>query len=159
MFVHKSNPLALGFACTAAAMVMGLAAGPAQADRQEADQQNSYCSAPEVCNQRQIGIIQKTRDGVNYFYGGSAVAPPSVSYIYLIDNDQPVNQSINTSNLFATSFDAPHRFRMKKDHWKWIGSKPGPLDILGADTALDIPGADTALDIPDVGLGDKHTAP
>jgi hypothetical protein len=152
MFVNKSKPLAAGFACAAAAMVMGLAAGPAQADRQEADQQNSYCSAPEVCNQRQIGIIQKTRDGVNYFYGGSAVAPPSVSYIYLIDNDQPVNESINTSNLFATSFEAPlskHRFRMKKDHWKWNGHKLGPLDIPGSHS----------LDIPDAGLGDKHTAP
>jgi hypothetical protein len=140
MFVHKSNPLAAGFACAAAVMVMGLAAGPAQADRQEADRQNSYCSAPDVCNQRQIGIIQKTRDGVNYFYGGSAVAPPSVSYIYLIggDSDQPVNEPILSTNLFATSFEAPHRFRMKKDHWKWIGRKPGPLDIPGADTALDL---------------------
>ena len=148
MFVHKSKSLAASFACAAAAMAMGLAAGPAQADRQEADQQNSYCSAPEVCNQRQIGIIQKTRDGVNYFYGGSAVAPPSVSYIYLIDNDQPVNESIYTSNLFATSFEAPlskHRFRMKKDHSKWNGGKPGLLGIPGADSALDV--------------GDKLTAP
>ena len=141
MFVHKSKPLALGFACTAAAMVMGLAAGPAQAASQEADQQNSYCSAPEVCNQRQIGIIQKTRDGVNYFYGGSAVAPPSVSYIYLIDNDQPVDESIYTSNLFATSFEAPlskHRFRMRKDHSKLNGDKPGLLGIPGAGSALDV---------------------
>ena len=158
MFVHKSKPLALGFACTAAAMVMGLAANPAQADRREAVQQNSYCSAPEVCNQRQIGIIQKTRDGVNYFYGGSAVAPPSVSYIYLIggNSDQPVNEPILTSNLFATGFEAPlsnHRFRMKKDHWKWSKHSPSPLDIPGLDS-LDIPGADSALD-----LDDKLTAP
>ena len=48
MFVHKSMPLALSFAAT---MAVGLASGPAQADRQ----QDSYCSAPEVCNQRQIG--------------------------------------------------------------------------------------------------------
>ena len=122
MFVHKSKPLALSFACTAAAMVMGLAASPAQADRQEADQQNSYCSAPEVCNQRQIGIIQKTRDGVNYFYGGSDVAPPSVSYIYLIDNDQPVNQSINTSNLYR---DRALRRRIQAP----VQDEEGPLEM------------------------------
>jgi hypothetical protein len=155
MFVHKSKPLAAGFACAAAAMAMGLAAGPAQADRQEADQLNSYCSAPEVCNQRQIGIIQKTRDGVNYFYGGSSVAPPSVSYIYLMgdDIDQTVNEPIFTSNLFATGFEAPlfkQRFRMKKDDGKWNRRKPGPLDIPGANRALDIPG---------VGLGHKLTNP
>jgi hypothetical protein len=160
MFVHKSNPLAAGFACAAAVMVMGLAAGPAQADRQEADQQNSYCSAPEVCNQRQIGIIQKTRDGVNYFYGGSAVAPPSVSYIYLIDdnNDQFVNEPILTSNLFATGFEAPlskHRFRMKNDHWKWNRRKPSLLDIPGSHS-LDIPSVDLGQGL---GLGGKHTAP
>ena len=152
MFVHKSMPLALSLAAT---MAIGLASGPARADRQ----QDSYCSAPEVCNQRQIGIIQKERDGVNYFYGGSAVAPPSVSYIYLIGGDtvQTVNEPILTTNLFATNFDAPlfkHRFRMKKDHWKWDKSKPGLLDIPGVDHALDIPGADSALD-----LDDKHTAP
>ncbi len=168
MFVHKSKPLAAGFACAAAAMAMGLAAGPAQADGWEADQLNSYCSAPEVCNQRQIGIIQKTRNGVNYFYGGSAVAPPSVSYNYLIDdnNDQPFYQPfyepIFTSNLFPTGFEAPlskHQFRMKNDHWKWNRRKPGLLDIPGANRALDIPGANKALDIPGVGLGHKHTAP
>jgi hypothetical protein len=164
MFVHKSNPLTAGFACAAAAMVMGLAAGPAQA----ADQQDSYCSAPEVCNQRQIGIIQKTRDGVNYFYGGSAVAPPTVSYSYLIgyNDDQPFYEPILSTNLFATGlatgFEAPlsnHRFRMKNDRWKWNRRKPGLLDIPGANRALDIPGANKALDIPGVGLGHKHTAP
>ena len=130
MFVHKSNPLALGFA----AMVMGLAAGPAQADRQQDD----YCSAPDVCNQRQIGIIQKTRDGVNYFYGGSDVAPPQVNYIYL--RDDTVDQPVNISNVNTTNFAAPqytHLFRMKKDHWKknnhwkWKKLHPGPLDLPG----------------------------
>ena len=130
MFVHKSNPLALGFA----AMVMGLAAGPAQADRQQGD----YCSAPDVCNQRQIGIIQKTRDGVNYFYGGSDVAPPQVNYIYLMDDtaDQPVNISnVNTTNFAAPQYT--HLFNMKKDHWKknnhwkWKKLHPGPLDLPG----------------------------
>jgi hypothetical protein len=160
MFVHKSKPLAAGFACAAAAMAMGLAAGPAQADGWEADHLNSYCSAPEVCNQRQIGIIQKTRNGVNYFYGGSAVAPPSVSYIYVIgdDSDQPVYEPILSSNLYATSFEAPlskHRFKMKKDHWKWNRRKPSLLDIPGPHS-LDIP---DSLGIPGVGLGGKHTAP
>ena len=141
MFVHKSKSLALGFACTAAAMVMGLAAGPAQADRLEADHRNSYCSAPEVCNQRQIGIIQKTRDGVNYFYGGSAVAPPSVSYIYLIDNDQPVDEP-STHPIYSRRAlrrrISKHRFRMRKDHSKLNGDKPGLLGIPGAGSALDV---------------------
>ena len=155
MFVKKSKPLTAGFGCAAAAMVMGLAAGPAQADSRNAYQQDSYCSAPEVCNQRQIGIIQKERDGVNYFYGGSAVAPPLVSYVYLRDDTivQPVaQQPVLSSNLFAASFEAPlskHGFRMKKDHWKWMKHQPSPLDIPGLDS----------LDIPGVDLGDKHTAP
>ena len=132
MFVHKSKPLALSFAC--AAMVMGLAAGPAQADRQ----QDSYCSAPEVCSQRQIGIIQKSRDGVNYFYGGSDVAPPQVTYIYL--RDDTIDQPVNTSNVNTINFAAPqytHLVRMKKDHWKknghwkWKKHQPGPLDLPG----------------------------
>ncbi len=130
MFVHKSNPLALGFA----AMVMGLAAGPAQADRQQGD----YCSAPDVCNQRQIGIIQKTRDGVNYFYGGSDVAPPQVNYIYL--RDDTADQPVNISNVNTTNFAAPqymHLFKTKNDHWKkkshwkWKKLHPGPLDLPG----------------------------
>ena len=107
MFVHKSKPFALSFA----AMVMGLAAGPAQADRQQGD----YCSAPEVCNQRQIGIIQKTRDGVNYFYGGSDVAPPQVTYIYL--KDDTVDQPVNISNVNTINFAAPqytHLFNTKR---------------------------------------------
>jgi hypothetical protein len=146
MFVHKSNPLALGFA---AAMVIGLAAQPAEADRRNA-QQNDYCSAPEVCSQRQIGIIQKTRDGVNYFYGGSDVPPPQVTYIYLRgDIDQPAAEPIYTSNSYNTSFAAPlsnHQFRMKKDHWKkdsweWKKRHLGPLDLPGLHS------------------GDKYTAP
>ena len=129
MFVHKSMPLALSFAT----LVIGLAAGPAQADRQ----QDSYCSAPEVCNQRQIGIIQKERDGVNYFYGGSDVAPPQVNYIYL--RDDTVDQPVNISNVNTTNFTAPqytHLFRVKKDHWKkdswkWKKRPWGPLDFPG----------------------------
>ena len=133
MFVHMSMPLAFGFA---AAMVIGFAAGTAQADRRNA-QENDYCSAPEVCNYRQIGIIQKERDGVNYFYGGSDVPPPQVNYIYL--RDDTVEQPINISNINATNFAAPqytHRFRMTKDHWnknhwKWKKLHPGPLDLPG----------------------------
>jgi hypothetical protein len=133
MFVHKSKPLALSFA----AMVIGLAAGPAQADRQQGD----YCSAPEVCNQRQIGIIQKERDGVNYFYGGSDVPPPQVTYIYLRGDD--IDQPVSTSNANTINFAAPqytHQFRMKKDHWKknnhwkWKKLHPGPLDLPGLNS-------------------------
>lgn len=130
MFVHKSKPFALSFA----AMVIGLAAGPAQADRQQGD----YCSAPEVCNQRQIGIIQKERDGVNYFYGGSDVAPPQVTYIFL--RDDTIDQPVSTSNVNTINFAAPQytqQFRMKKDHWKkndhwkWNKRHLGPLDLPG----------------------------
>ena len=130
MFVHKSKPLALSFA----AMVMGLAVGPAQADRQQGD----YCSAPEVCNQRQIGIIQKERDGVNYFYGGSDVPPPQVNYIYL--RDDTIDQPVSTTNVYTSNLAAPQytqQFRMKndhwkkKDHWKWKKLHPGPLDLPG----------------------------
>ncbi len=124
MFVHKSMPIALGFAT----LVMGLAAGSAQADRR----QDSYCSAPEVCNQRQIGIIQKERDGVNYFYGGSDVPPPQVSYIFLRDDtiDQPAAAPVYISNSYDTSFAVPQS-RHKKDHWKWNKRHHGPLDISG----------------------------
>ena len=130
MFVHKSKPLALSFA----AMVIGLAAGPAQADRKQGD----YCSAPEVCNQRQIGIIQKERDGVNYFYGGSDVPPPQVNYIYL--RDDTIDQPVSTTNVYTSNLAAPQytqQFRMKndhwkkKDHWKWKKLHPGPLDLPG----------------------------
>jgi hypothetical protein len=138
MFVHKSMPIALSFAAT---MALSLAAGPAQADRQ----QNSYCSAPEVCNQRQIGIIQKERDGVNYFYGGSDVPPPQVTYIYLKgdDIDQSAAEPIYTSNSYNTSFSAPlsnHRFRMKKDHWNWKKKHPGPLDLPGLNAGVNYRG-------------------
>ena len=149
MFVHKSMPLALSFA--AAAIAVGLAASPAQADRRNA-QQNDYCSAPEVCSQRQIGIIQKTRDGVNYFYGGSDVPPPQVTYIYLRgdDIDPPAAEPVYISDSYNTSFAAPlsnHQFRMKKDHWKkndhwkWKKRHLGPLDLPGLNS------------------GDMHTAP
>ncbi|MEQ1521757.1 MAG: hypothetical protein ABL936_10870 [Aestuariivirga sp.] len=134
MFVHKSKPLALSFAC--AALAMGMAAGPAQADRQQGD----YCSAPEVCGQRQIGIIQKERDGVNYFYGGSDVAPPQVTYIYLKGDD--IGQPVSNSNVNTINFEAPqysHLVRTKKNHWKW--KKPGPLDL------------------PGLNAGGKYTAP
>lgn len=139
MFVHKSMPLALSFA---AAMVIGLAAGPARAN----SQQDSYCSAPEVCNQRQIGIIQKERDGVNYFYGGSDVPPPQVNYIYL--RDDTVDQPVNISNVNTTNFAAPQYtqvFRTKKDHWKknnhwkWKKLHPGPLDLPGLSGGMKGP--------------------
>ncbi len=129
MFVHKSKPVALSFA--AAALIIGLAAQSAQADRQD-----DYCSAPEVCNLRQIGIIQKERDGVNYFYGGSDVPAPEVNYIYLRDDsiDQPVVEPIRISNVNETNFQAPlsnHRFRIKKNHWRWHRRHRSPLDLPG----------------------------
>jgi len=141
MFVHKSKP----FAFAAAAMIIGLAAQPAQADRLKAYQQDDYCSAPAVCNQRQIGIIQKTRDGVNYFYGGSDVPPPEVTYIYLRGDalDQPAAEPIYLSNSYNTSFSAPlpnHRFKMMKDHWKWKKPQPGSLDLPGGNAGVNYKG-------------------
>ena len=128
MFVHKSKSLALSFA----AAIIGLAAGPAQADRQRGD----YCSAPDVCSQRQIGIIQKERDGVNYFYGGSDVAPPQIAYIYLRSDDigQSSVEPIQASDLYTTNYALPlsdHRFKMKKNNWKWLKNHPRELDIPG----------------------------
>ena len=135
MFVHKSKPLALSFA--AAAIAAGLAAGSARADRQ----QDSYCSAPEVCNQRQIGIIQKERDGVNYFYGGSDVPPPQVTYIFL--RDDTIDQPVSTSNVNTINFAAPQytqQFRMKKDHWKWKKKHPGSLDLPDGNAGVNFKG-------------------
>ena len=135
MFVHKSMPLALSFATT---MAIGLAAGPVRAERLNVDQQNSYCSAPEVCNQRQIGIIQKERDGVNYFYGGSDVPPPQVTYIFL--RDDTIDQPVSTSNVNTINFAAPqntHLFRMKKDHGKGPKPQPGPLDLPGMNAGVN----------------------
>lgn len=131
MFVHKSMPLALSFAAT---MAVGLAAQPAQAD------QRDYCSAPDVCSQRQIGIIQKERDGVNYFYGGSDVPAPQVNYVYL--RDDTVDQLVNISNVNTTDFAAPqytHLFKMKNGHWKknnwkWKKKRLGPLDLPGLNS-------------------------
>ena len=137
MFVLKSKPFALSFA----AVIMGLAAGPAQADRQQRD----YCSAPDVCSQRQIGIIQKSRDGVNYFYGGSDVAPPQVTYIYLRDDNlnQTAAEPVYISNSYDTSFSAPlsnHQFKMKKDHWKWKKKHQGPRDLPGGNAGVNYKG-------------------
>lgn len=135
MFVHKSM-LTAGFAC-AAVMVISLAAGPAGANGLNA-QQNDYCSAPEVCSRRQIGIIQKERDGVNYFYGGSDVPAPQVNYVFW--REDTIDDAINISNVNTTDFAEPqytHRFRMKKDHWKkkghwkWSKNHPDPFKLQG----------------------------
>ena len=120
MFFHKSKPLATAFACAAAAMFIGVAANPAQADRR------SYCGERDSCNYPTGGIVQKERDGVNYFYGGFHVESPSLSYIYVIDRnlDQRSEEPIPPPNLYTTSFQMPlskHRFRQNKDHWKWVG--------------------------------------
>ena len=129
MLFHKSKPLATGFACAAAAMIISVAANPAQADRR------SYCDEPD-CIYPVGGIVQKERDGVNYFYGGIHTTSPSLSYIYVINSnvDQSYEVPIRSSNLYTTSFEAPlskHRFRMKKDHWKWNRRHPGPLELPG----------------------------
>lgn len=110
MFFHKSKPLATGFAC-AAAVIVSVAANPAQADRR------SYCDEPE-CIYPVGGIVQKERDGVNYFYGGIHTTSPSLSYIYVINSnvDQSYEVPISSSNSYTTSFEAPlskYRFRMK----------------------------------------------
>lgn len=128
MFVHKSKPFALGFAC-AAALAMGLAATAARADSR------SNCDEPD-CKYPVGGIVQKERDGVNYFYGGSYVESPSLSYIYVKGDAlaQPTYQPIRSAYLYATGYAAPfskHRFRMQHDHWNWNRRHPGPLDLPG----------------------------
>jgi len=60
MFIHKTRPLATAFALAAAATIIGTTS--ASAERRKF--QDSY-SAPYA------GIVQKERDGVNYFYGSS----------------------------------------------------------------------------------------
>lgn len=127
MFFHKSKPLAAVFACAAAAMIVGFAANPAQADRR------GYCGDQDNCNYPMGGIAQMERDGVNYFYGGFHVESPSISYIHMIDSnlDQP-EEPIPSSNLYTTSFQLPlskHRFRPNKEHWKWIGLKGHKWDF------------------------------
>lgn len=139
MFVHKSKPLAAGLACAAAAMIMGLAATPAQAEGR------GYCTEPE-CKYPVGGIVQKQRDGVNYFYGGSFVESPKLSYIYFIGNDtgQAVSEPVRSSSQYAMRFESPqfkHRFRTKKDHWKWNRRHHGPLEL------------------PGLGAGDKYMGP
>jgi hypothetical protein len=115
MFFHKSKPLAAGFACAAAAMIIGFTANPAQADRR------NYCDKPE-CKYPVGGIVQKEREGVNYFYGGGIHEPsPSLSYIYVINRnlDQPHEEPIRSPSLFTSSFEAPlfrNRFRLNKDN-------------------------------------------
>ena len=131
MFLHKSKPLALGFAC-AAAMVMGLAATSARAESR------SNCQEPE-CKYPVGGIVQKERDGVNYFYGGSYVESPSLSYIYVKGDAfaQPAYEPIRSADLYATSYAAPisrHRFRTKHDHWNWNKPHTGPLDLPGLNS-------------------------
>lgn len=127
MFVHKSKPLAAGLAC--AAVIMGLAATPAQAESR------SNCTEPE-CKYPVGGIVQKQRDGVNYFYGGSFVESPKLSYIYYIghNTDQTFSEPVDSSSEYAMRFESPqfkHRFRTKKDYWKWNRRRQGPLELPG----------------------------
>ena len=127
MFLHKSKPLATGFAC--AAMVMGLAVTSARAES------HSNCVEPE-CSYPVGGIVQKERDGVNYFYGGSYVETPSLSYIYVKGDTiaQPAYEPIHSADLYASGLAAPfsgHRYRMKHDHWNWNRHDPNPLGLPG----------------------------
>jgi len=129
MFFHKSKPLTTVFACAAVAIITGFAANPAQADRR------SYCGERDSCNYPTGGIVQSERDGVNYFYGGIHVETPSISYIHVINSnlDQPSEEPMPPSNLYTTSFQLPlskHRFRLNKEHWKWIGPNGRKWDFL-----------------------------
>ncbi len=128
MFLHKSKPLALGFAC-AAAMVISLAATAAQAESR------SNCNEPD-CKYPVGGIVQKERDGVNYFYGGSYVETPSLSYVFVKGDviGQPASEPILSSSLYPLGFEPSlyrHRFRMTHDHWNWNRHDPNPLGLPG----------------------------
>ena len=67
MFFNKSRPFGAVFALTAAAMIFG--ATSAYAERLKA--QDDYCGEEDNCTTQYAGIVQKERDGVNYFYGSS----------------------------------------------------------------------------------------
>ncbi len=67
MFFHKTRPLATAFALAAAAMIIGTTS--ANAERRKA--QDNYCDEGQNCTAQYAGIVQKERDGVNYFYGSS----------------------------------------------------------------------------------------
>ena len=78
MFFHKSGPFARAFALTAAAMIVGTTGTSVNAERQKA--QDSYCNEGQDCTAQYAGIVQKERDGVNYFYGSSDKTFGYISY-------------------------------------------------------------------------------
>jgi hypothetical protein len=80
MFIHKTRPLAAAFALAAAVII-----GTISASAERRKFQDSY-SAPYT------GIVQKERDGVNYFYGSSDKTFGYTSYEVLrLDIDYTAN--------------------------------------------------------------------
>ena len=64
MFFHKTRQLATVFALTATALTIGTAFA-------NGERQDNYCDEGDTCTIHYAGIVQKKRDGVNYFYGSS----------------------------------------------------------------------------------------
>jgi hypothetical protein len=119
MFMHKSRPLAAGFALAAAALIIGTAS--ASAERRKV--QDRY-AAPYA------GIVQKQADGVNYFFGSSDKTFGYVTYEVLrldIDyesNAAPVEITQPQDSLRYLSYAQPWRPWHKKWKTGHKGDKP-----------------------------------
>ena len=119
MLMHKSRPLAAGFALAAAALIIGTAS--ASAERRKV--QDRY-AAPYA------GIVQKQADGVNYFFGSSDKTFGYVTYEVLrldIDyqsNAAPVEIIQPQDSLRYLSYAQPWRPWHKKWKTGHKGDKP-----------------------------------
>jgi hypothetical protein len=125
MFFHKSKPIAAGFACAAAAMIIVATANPASAERRNA--QDSYCDEQDDCI-RYAGVVQKERDGVNYFYGSSDTTLGYPTYQVLrIENSyipSAAPQEISQPNEVIRYFPYGHSLRPWHKKMKF---DPGPF--------------------------------
>ena len=138
MFFHKSGPFARAFALTAAAMIVGTTGTSVNAERQKA--QDSYCNEGQDCTAQYAGIVQKERDGVNYFYGSSDKTFGYISYQVLrIDytdhTPYAAPQEIIQPNEFIQYVPYGHsprpwHHKLKPGHksdWSWFN--PGPFSM------------------------------
>ncbi len=119
MFMHKSTPLASGFALAAAALIIGTVSASAERLKFQDRYAGPYA-----------GIVQKQADGVNYFYGSSDKTFGYATYEVLrldIDyesNAAPVEITQPQDSLRYLSYAQPWRPWHKK--WKagHKGDKP-----------------------------------
>jgi hypothetical protein len=102
MLFPNVRPIAAGFALAALAVTLGTTANSAHAERRKADQQDSRCSERDGCKLQYVGIVQKKRDGVNYFYGGS-----NLPYGYRDNFYDPVYAPIQVIQYNSNGYPAP----------------------------------------------------